>query len=619
MKKFTLILSLVISFAMSGQSDTVTFQVDLNSYSGTFTTAYVNATFNSWCGSCNPMSDTDGDGVWEVALPLSAGAIEYKFTLDGWTAQENLTPNTPCTVTNNGFTNRSLSVSGDTVLPVVCWNLCTTCPTGAQIDLPIDWEGTSTIYTVTDFGGNASQVVQDPTNANNMVLESVKSGSAATWAGTTLSTPSGLATAIPFSSGNTVMTVDVWSPDAGIEVRLKAEDHTDPTKSVETVDTTTVAGGWQTLTFDFANQASGTAAINFGYTYDMVSIFYNFGVDGATAGSKTYYCDDVMFGAGNPPGTYNVTFQVDMNNYTGSFTTPEVNGVFNGWCGNCSAMSDSDGDNIWDITVPVAEDSIEYKFSFDNWTGQENLVAGSSCTKTTGNFTNRFMYVTKDTVLDAVCWESCVNCASAPANVQVTFQVDLSEYTGSYTEVNLNGTFNSWCGSCAVMTDANNDSIYEITVTVPADTMEYKFTLDGWTTDEQMMQGMPCTITTTGGTGTFTNRYAVPSSDTTLPAVCWEACSDCESIGLEEGAWFEAFTIHPNPSNGVITVEAELLSNDNASLQVLNLQGKLIYSTELASNSINETIDLGFADNGLYLVRLMSDNGVHTEKIMIAK
>ena len=25
----------------------------------------------------------------------------------------------------------------------------------------------------------------------------------------------------------------------------------------------------------------------------------------------------------------NVTFQVDMNNYTGSFTTPEVNGTFN--------------------------------------------------------------------------------------------------------------------------------------------------------------------------------------------------------------------------------------------------------------------------------------------------
>ena len=30
---------------------------------------------------------------------------------------------------------------------------------------------------------------------------------------------------------------------------------------------------------------------------------------------------------------YSVTFKLDMTDYTGSFTTPEVNGTFNGWCG----------------------------------------------------------------------------------------------------------------------------------------------------------------------------------------------------------------------------------------------------------------------------------------------
>ena len=43
----------------------------------------------------------------------------------------------------------------------------------------------------------------------------------------------------------------------------------------------------------------------------------------------------------------NVTFQVDMNNYTGTFTAPEVNGTFNSWCGNCAAMTDADGYNVW--------------------------------------------------------------------------------------------------------------------------------------------------------------------------------------------------------------------------------------------------------------------------------
>jgi len=167
-----------------------------------------------------------------------------------------------------------------------------------QINLPITWEGTTVNYTVTDFGGNASTVVVDPTAPGNTVLKSDKTAGAQLWAGTTLSTPSGLASTIPFSAGNTTISVKVWSPDAGIQVRLKAEVVGAPTQSVETEATTTTANGWQTLLFNFSNQAAGTAAINFAFSYNMLSIFYNFGVDGATAGLKTYYCDDIMFGSG---------------------------------------------------------------------------------------------------------------------------------------------------------------------------------------------------------------------------------------------------------------------------------------------------------------------------------
>ena len=68
-----------------------------------------------------------------------------------------------------------------------------------------------------------------------------------------------------------------------------------------------------------------------------------------------------------------ITFQLDMSGYTGSFTTPEVNGTFNGWCGSsCHPMSDPDGDNIWEVTVDSLQAGlIEYKFAFDNWAGQE--------------------------------------------------------------------------------------------------------------------------------------------------------------------------------------------------------------------------------------------------------
>ena len=56
---------------------------------------------------------------------------------------------------------------------------------------------------------------------------------------------------------------------------------------------TTLANAWETLTFNFANQAAGTAALNLAFTYNKISIFFNFGTTGATAGAKTYYLDDI--------------------------------------------------------------------------------------------------------------------------------------------------------------------------------------------------------------------------------------------------------------------------------------------------------------------------------------
>ena len=43
------------------------------------------------------------------------------------------------------------------------------------------------------------------------------------------------------------MTLRVYSPDVGIPVRLKVEDRSNNTISVETEATTTVAGAWETL------------------------------------------------------------------------------------------------------------------------------------------------------------------------------------------------------------------------------------------------------------------------------------------------------------------------------------------------------------------------------------
>ena len=109
----------------------------------------------------------------------------------------------------------------------------------------------------------------------------------------------------------------------------------------------------------------------------------------------------------------NITFKVDMSQVSDPFSTPELNGTFNSWCGNCNAMSDSNGDNIWDVTVKLQSgDTIEYKYSADSWSIQETNDPNGFCTNGDPNFTNRVLIVpVNDTILPDVCWGSCDTCS----------------------------------------------------------------------------------------------------------------------------------------------------------------------------------------------------------------
>ena len=217
--------------------------------------------------------------------------------------------------------------------------------------LPVDFDDSNIDYMLADFGGNGSSVVEDPTDAANSVVQSVKGAGAELWAGTSLGR---LAMGIPFDTDNNTISVRVWSPDAGITVRLKAEAFDDPTISVETDEVTTVAMAWDTLTFDFTDEVDGTAAINYASVYDKLSIFFNFGVTGATAGEKTYFWDDVTFGeitSGGGGGGTADRFVLPID-----FESSTINYGFYGF-GNATAagvVDPTDADNtVMTVTKPT--------------------------------------------------------------------------------------------------------------------------------------------------------------------------------------------------------------------------------------------------------------------------
>ena len=244
-------------------------------------------------------------------------------------------------------------------------------------------------------------------------------------------------------------------------------------------------------------------------------------------------------------------FNVDMScvdaagatlNGATTFTEVFVTGPWCGWCAadGYNVLTDADGDGIYSVEIADLVGTIEYKYGIDGFSDQEQLVddmvAGATCAPVTdyAGYANRNVEAgatTNDT------FGSCSSCGDQTPPANVTFRVDMSQYTGAYTTVNLNGSFNAWCGACAEMLDTDGDGIYELTVSIPQGTVEYKFTVDGWTAQEEFAGGESCTSTIDG----FTNRTLDVTGDVVLDAVCWNSCEACPAgvSGCTDPAFLE--------------------------------------------------------------------------------
>jgi hypothetical protein len=299
-----------------------------------------------------------------------------------------------------------------------------------------------------------------------------------------------------------------------------------------------------------------------------------------------------------------ITFQVNMNNYTGpAFTNVYVSGTFNNWSGNANPMTDANLDGIWEVTLPINQGAIEYKFSLDNWANSEQFAGGETCTVTNGGFTNRSYTVVGDANLGAVCYESCSVCTS-----DVTFRVNMNTYLdlggAPFTGVFINGTFNGWNGTSNPMTEIGAGfGIWEVTLPLPNGTIEYKFTLDGWNASEQFAGGESCTITTGG----FTNRVYTVTGVADLGVVCYESCSECVG-GLDENT-AATFTLMPNPAQTSFNIVSE---ETITSIELVDLSGKSV-------RKVTGTTQVTVADlvQGMYTVIVRSENGTSTSRVIV--
>ena len=121
-------------------------------------------------------------------------------------------------------------------------------------------------------------------------------------------------------------------------------------------------------------------------------------------------------GGGGGGGTTvdGVLFDVDMSNETVLGGVYVTGGSIDGWCGTCTAMTDGDGDGVYEVVLDLAPGAIEYKFVNGGWGTEEifDPVTDAACTLTTGPYTNRYFVVPADgnAEIGVVCYNSCDAC-----------------------------------------------------------------------------------------------------------------------------------------------------------------------------------------------------------------
>lgn len=289
---------------------------------------------------------------------------------------------------------------------------------------------------------------------------------------------------------------------------------------------------------------------------------------------------------------YDVTMRVDMLYVTDPFTTPELNGSFNGWCGNCQPMI-LDAGTVWMINFPVVEGSWEFKFAADNWNIQENFLPDADpCTVSNGGFTNRFMSVTGDLDLGTVCWESCEECPPQPAGCtnpnannydagavlddgsclyDVTFNVDMNCHPDPYTTVHITGPFCGWCGGGFDLADPELDGIWTGTFEFLEGDLEFKYMVDGFAAQEDlvddMVGGASCAPVT--DFATYANRL-ITINDPIVTNDAYGSCDPCAPVVPIDVTFYVDMTNETVSPNGVHLM-GSFQGNDPSSTPMTNV------------------------------------------------
>lgn len=488
-----------------------------------------------------------------------------------------------------------------------------------QVELPVtctpvlDFETPGTTTNFQYFGssidGQLSSNIANPhsggINTSATVLEFRKPANSQTWAGA-FSSPAP-ATAVDLTGGG-IIKVKVFSDHVG-NLALKLEGSSTGGSNWVLQQPIEVANEWVELSFD-ASQPSieGPNAPASGHIYGTVVLFADFGT--AFPSDQTYYIDDIQVCSSGGTPTADVTFQVNMNDYAGTFTNVYVSGTLNNWAGDANPLADDDGDGIYSTTINLPVGLYEYKFTLDNWAAQENLDITSACAQVTIDganvFVNRKLALAGDEELAPVCFNSCYACGES---VKITYSLGLNGAAADPGGVYLAGGAEFGAPNLRFqMSDDDLDGVYSIQIERERGYGGYYTFTNGACADfscKENIAGLPC-----ANPQNFNDRFLSPVQQDTTVATCFGTCAtatDCSVAAFEPavpGGWIDAV---PTLATSEVRISFRELTQSNTNVRIVDVTGRTVWQQQWRVTPDQVRLQLAGWESGMYFIS--AENG----------
>lgn len=485
----------------------------------------------------------------------------------------------------------------------------------------LDFEAAATSTTFQHFGSSLepqlTPVIANPNssgiNTSANVMQLVKPTGSQVWAGV-FSNPNA-ASPVNLLNGGLIKVKFHTSQPGNLTFKLEAAQDGAPNWA-QTV-TNDVVNQWVELTFDPSLpsfEAPNAAAI--GHIFDRITLFGDFGV--SPAADLSFYIDDIQVCVAGSTPKADVTFKLDLNQFTGTFTNVYVSGTFNAFSGDANPLTDADGDKIYETTLNLPVGLYEYKFTMDNFAQQEQFSPTTTCTQTTIDganvFVNRKLVLSQNATVGPVCFNSCYGCGDA---VNITVNLGMGTYTPDPGGVYLagGGDFGN-PGGRFKMTDPDGDGVFSIAIERPRGYSTFYDFANGACPDyscKENLAGQPCAVPTN-----FNDRWLSPVQQDTVINTCFASCADntaC-STGTTEllaNGWLR---VQPNLATDEVRLNFATIISGKAVIRVFDATGNQVMS-ELGNNlSDMHMLQVSALPKGLYVVSVNTSGKVASARFV---